>query len=128
MGADRQVIVPSPDVRARPDVSVVMPVHDMPVSLVRKAIRSVRRQDHAGPIELVRWDDGSCDPGRRAAYADIPASFADADRPAADRRIVTHRTEECHGIARARNDAVRHARADWLIWLDGDDELPADAI
>ncbi len=44
---------------ACPDVSVVMPVHDMPAKLVRRAIRSVRRQNHAGAIEVVLWDDGS---------------------------------------------------------------------
>ena len=57
---------------ACPDVSVVMPVHDMPAKLVRRAIRSVRRQDHAGAIEVVLWDDGSGDPALRAAYERMP--------------------------------------------------------
>ena len=111
-----------------PDVSVVMPVHDMPLALVRKAIRSVRRQDHPGPIELVLWDDGSCDPALQAAYAAIAGSFVDAGAPIGERVIATFRTAERRGIARSRNDAVALARADWLIWLDGDDELPHDAI
>jgi glycosyltransferase involved in cell wall biosynthesis len=122
------MILPSPDARRMPDVSVVMPVHDMPLHLVRRAITSVRRQDHAGPIEVVLWDDGSHHPGLRTAYTTIGGSFAGAAEPVGPRTIVTFRTEKCRGIARSRNDAVRRARADWLIWLDGDDELPPDAI
>ena len=128
MGADQPVTVPSPESSAFPDVSVVMPVHDMPLALVRKAIRSVRRQDHPGPIELVLWDDGSRDPVLQTAYAAIAGSFVDAVAPVGERVIATFRTAECRGIARSRNDAVRRARAEWLIWLDGDDELPPDAI
>lgn len=128
MGADQQVTAPSPDAPGAPDVSVVMPVHDMPLSLVRSAIRSVRRQDHPGSIEVVLWDDGSCDPTLRAAYAAIPGSFGSAEAPIGERVIATFRTDECRGIARSRNEAVRRAGAEWLIWLDGDDELPRDAI
>ncbi len=113
---------------ACPDVSVVMPVHDMPAKLVRRAIRSVRRQNHAGAIEVVLWDDGSGDPALRSAYERMPGSFDDATRPAGERAIVTHRTRNRRGIALARNAAVREARGQWLIWLDGDDELPSDAI
>ena len=76
MGADQQVTASSPDSSAIPDVSVVMPVHDMPLHLVRKALKSVRRQDHYGPIEVVLWDDGSREPSVRAAYAAIAGSFA----------------------------------------------------
>ena len=98
-----------------------MPVHDMPLRLVRKALKSVRRQDHCGPIEVVLWDDGSRQPAVRAAYAAIAGSFDDAAAPIGERTIVTDGTLERRGIASARNDAVRRARAEWLIWLDGDD-------
>jgi glycosyltransferase involved in cell wall biosynthesis len=111
-----------------PEVSVIMPVHDMPPKLVRSAIRSVRRQDHHGPIEVVLWDDGSCDPHHRAAYQRMGASFDAAATPAGLRTIVTFRSEERRGIAHSRNAAVLRAGGDWLIWLDGDDELPSDAI
>jgi glycosyltransferase involved in cell wall biosynthesis len=111
-----------------PDVSVVMPVHDMPWSLVRQAIRSIRKQDHRGPIELVLWDDGSCDPRHRSAYGRAAALLEAAAAPSGPRTVVTRRTERRRGIAQSRNDAVREAGAEWLIWLDGDDELPPDAI
>src|SRR3954454_15789951 len=94
MGAGQQVIVPFPDASAAPDVSVVMPVHDMPLRLVRRAIRSVRRQDHPGPVEVVLWDDGSRDPALRAAYAAIAGSFVDAVAPVGERVIATFRTPE----------------------------------
>ena len=98
------------------------------MKLVRNAIRSVRRQDHGGPIEVVLWDDGSCDPRHWDAYARMVGSFDAAAPPAGPRTIVTYRTDERRGIARSRNAAVRRARAQWLLWLDGDDELPPDAI
>lgn len=105
-----------------------MPVHDMPPPLVGAALESVRTQDHPGPIEVVLWDDGSRDPAARAAYAAAPGSFAAAAAPAGERTLVTHGTADRRGIALARNAAVGRARAEWLIWLDGDDELPPDAI
>jgi glycosyltransferase involved in cell wall biosynthesis len=113
--------------RQRPDVSVVMPVHDMPVKLVRRAIRSVRRQDHEGGIEIVLWDDGSRDPRCREAYAGMGGSD-DAGGQPRSRTVAVYRTEQQRGIAYARNEAVRRAGADWLVWLDGDDELPPAAI
>ena len=94
MGADEQVIVPSRESSAFPDVSVVMPVHDMPLALVRKAIRSVRKQDHPGPIEVVLWDDGSRDPVLRAAYAAIAGVVRRRRRPgggAGDRYVPYRR-------------------------------------
>lgn len=110
-----------------PDVSVVVPVHDMPPRHVRRAIGSVCRQDHPGAIEVVLWDDGSRDPYRSGAYAAMAATL---DDPAAQgvRTICPHRTAMRQGIACSRNDAVRKASAEWLMWLDGDDELPADAV
>jgi hypothetical protein len=109
-----------------PDVSVVMPVHDMPPRLVRRAVRSVRRQDHRGSIEIVLWDDGSRDPRCREAYAEIGAAAAVGE--AGPRTVLTCRSEDRRGIAHARNEAVRRAGAEWLLWLDGDDELPPDAV
>ena len=60
-----------------PDVSVIMPVHAMPLNHVRRAVRSVRKQDHPGSIELVLWDDGSQDSYRVGAYAGMSTAFDD---------------------------------------------------
>ncbi len=111
-----------------PDVSVVMPVHDMPLKYVRRAIRSVRKQDHPGWIEVVLWDDGSRDPYRAGAYAGVGAALEDEAAPVGVRTVSAYRSAAQQGIARSRNDAVDKAGADWLMWLDGDDELPSDAI
>ena len=105
-----------------------MPVHDMPVTLVRRALRSVHRQTYPGVIETILWDDGSRNPYRRGAYAALESWHDNATVPAGHRVIVAHRTQEQRGIARSRNDAVAHAGAEWLLWLDGDDELPSKAI
>jgi glycosyltransferase involved in cell wall biosynthesis len=111
-----------------PGVSVVMPVLDMPVTLVRRAIRSVHGQDYPGAIDIVLWDDGTRDPYRRGAYAALGDGCDETDGAAGDRMVVTYRTQEKRGIARSRNDAVERAGAEWLFWLDGDDQLPPQAI
>jgi glycosyltransferase involved in cell wall biosynthesis len=111
-----------------PTVSVVMPVHDMPMTLVRRALRSVHRQNYPGVIETILWDDGSRNPYRRDAYAALASWPDNTSVPAGHRVVVAHRTQEQRGIARSRNDAVARTGAQWLLWLDGDDELPADAI
>jgi CDP-glycerol glycerophosphotransferase len=125
MEPDRQLTGSFSAVLPVPDVSVVMPVHDMPQDLVRAALMSVLSQNHQGPIEVVLWDDGSDDPALQAAYAGMAGLFGGA---AERRTIVTHRSPQRQGVARSRNQAVGHARAQWLVWLDGDDELPHDAI
>jgi len=32
----------------------------------------------------------------------------------------------CDDFAAARNESLRHARGDWLFWMDSDDTIPAD--
>jgi glycosyltransferase involved in cell wall biosynthesis len=58
----------------------------------------------------------------------MAGSFSTADAPPGERMIASYGTGERRGIALARNAAVRRARGEWLIWLDGDDELPRHAI
>ena len=79
----------------------------MPVKLVRNAIRSVRRQDHGGPIEVVLWDDGSCDPrspGRLRADGRVLRRRRATGRSSDDRHVPYRQRR---GIARSRNAAVR---------------------
>ncbi|MFI5685619.1 glycosyltransferase family 2 protein [Streptomyces sp. NPDC051636] len=100
-----------------PDVTVTVIVHNDAARLPR-AVASVRRQTHAG-IEIIISDDHSTD--------DTPAV---ARRLAAeDPRIRCLRLpENSGGCSAPRNRALEIARAPYVMFLDSDDELPANAV
>ncbi|MET8946803.1 glycosyltransferase family 2 protein [Streptomyces sp. NPDC004542] len=100
-----------------PDVTVTVIVHNDAARLPR-AVASLRRQTHAG-IEIIISDDHSTD--------DTPAV---ARRLAAeDPRIRCLRLpENSGGCSAPRNRALEIARAPYLMFLDSDDELPANAV
>jgi glycosyltransferase involved in cell wall biosynthesis len=91
-------------------VSVVMPIYNGQ-EFLREAIESVLAQSHRD-FELVAVDDGSTDESPT-----ILRAFA-----AADRRLRVIRQANGGG-ARARNRALRAARAEWIVNLDQDDVM-----
>jgi glycosyltransferase involved in cell wall biosynthesis len=96
--------------------SVVIPTYNRATS-IGDAIRSVLAQDlgNVGDLEVIVADDGSTD-GTDAAIAAL-----------GDRRVkylaLPHR-----GVCPARNAGAREARGEFLVFLDSDDELCADAL
>ena len=115
--------VPRPDAHAWPRVSVVVPVKDTETELLLRAVTSALDQDYPGNIEVVVFDDGSSKEQHRTN-----ATFLAALPRPAGRTLRTGRRSENRGISTTRNDAVRIASSNWLVWLDSDDELPADAV
>jgi len=107
----------------RPVVSVVMPVFEMPLRLVERALRSVALQDYPGLLEIVIWNDGS---RRRAYNAELDHLASAVQRP--DRVFGVRHSPHNRGISAARNNACKLAHGQWLMWLDGDDELPEHAV
>ena len=107
---------------ALPSVSVIMPWHNTPIPLVKRAIDSVIRQDYEGPIELVVCNDGS----RAEMVDDLISMLKEQLWGQKTFRICHHSTKR--GISAARNSAVNCATGEWLIWLDADDELVSSAI
>ncbi len=89
-------------------VSVVIPTHDR-AALVGRALRSVLAQT-VGDLEVIVVDDGSTD-GTARVVADWP-----------DPRVRLVRFDRCRGVAAARNEGIRQARADLVAFLDSDDE------
>lgn len=90
-------------------VSVIMPVYNSKQYL-ETAIKSVLNQEFEG-LELLLADDGSTD-----GSGDI------CDKYASDQRVrVFHKTNE--GICATRNFAVNHARGEYVVFIDNDDEL-----
>lgn len=103
---------------AMPLVSVVLPVYDTPLPLLRRAIESVQAQVYPR-WELCIADDKSTD----GAVVATLAAYADAD----ERIRVVHREENGH-ISASSNSALAIARGEWVIPMDHDDELREHAL
>ena len=108
---------PSED-RGEPLFSVLCPVHDPPVEVLRAAIASVRDQDFTD-WELCLVDDGSQDPEVRRTLEGAAA---------ADPRIQLQRLSPAGGISAATNAALAAARGQYVALLDHDDLLTEDAL
>ncbi|WP_353861982.1 glycosyltransferase [Azospirillum formosense] len=98
--------------------SVIMPVYEPALADLARAIDSLLRQSHAG-WELCIADDASANP-RVSAFLSARA----ADDP---RIRVTRRAARGH-ISAASNTALAMAGGEYLVLLDQDDELDADAL
>lgn len=92
---------------SRKQVSVVMPVYGAE-RFVEAAVRSVLGQTHPA-LEILVVDDASPD-----RSIEICERFPDP-------RVRILRHDENLGLAAARNTAIRHARGDYLAFLDADD-------
>ncbi|HEX3333944.1 MAG TPA: glycosyltransferase, partial [Acidimicrobiales bacterium] len=102
----------------RPTISVVMPVYEPPLDLLRSAIESVRNQIYPD-WELCVADDCSPNP----AVVALLQEFADADP-----RIKFVRREENGHISAASNSALSLATGRWVAPLDHDDILAEHAL
>ncbi|MFG1822950.1 glycosyltransferase [Microbispora bryophytorum] len=98
-----------------PRLSVIIPIYDVEPYLAG-CLASVAAQTWQD-IEVVMVDDGSPD-----GSAGIAAGFA-----ARDGRFRLVRQANA-GLGAARNTGVRHATGEHLMFLDGDDLLPAHAL
>ena len=117
--ADRQAIFSHIQrFKARPLISVLMPVYNTPVELLKKSISSVQSQLYPD-WELCAVDDASSNPEVKAVLAEAAAS---------DRRIrLRYRATNGH-ISAASNDALGMARGDYIALLDHDDVLSEQAF
>jgi glycosyltransferase involved in cell wall biosynthesis len=92
----------------RSTVSIVIPTRDRP-GLLKIAVESVLLQTH--PVaQIVIVDDGSS--AENAVQVDALAS--------AHRAIDLHRTTN-QGVSAARNHGLKHARGEYVLFLDDDD-------
>ena len=102
-------------------ISIIVPVYNINQYL-SECVDSIRNQTMKD-IEIVLVDDGSTD-----GSSEICDQYASAD----SRIRVLHKTNE--GLSAARNDGIKMARADYIMFADGDDwvdpcfcELPYQA-
>ena len=94
----------------QPTVSVVVATRGRP-ELLRRALRAVAAQDHAGVIEcIVVFDGCEVDP------------LDDVALEAGSRRLRTMVNDRTPGLAGARNTGALAATGAYLAWCDDDDE------
>ncbi len=93
-------------VNRTPLVSVVIPTYNRAL-FVTKAIDSVLKQSFKD-YEIIVIDDGSTDGTRKAleAYSNK----------------ITYIYQENSGVSSARNTGIKEAKAEWMSFLDSDDE------
>ena len=101
----------------QPTISIVLPVHNTPLPLLRSCIDSVLAQTYTH-WQLCISDDMS-DPSVRQ----LLRQYADKD----ERILVHERTEHGH-ICHTSNDALAMAEGEFVGFLDHDDELAHDAL
>lgn len=94
---------------ATPYLSIIMPVYNRE-RLVLRALDSVLK-DPSTDIEVIVIDDGSKD----ATVASVSSIT--------DPRVRLIQLPANGGRCPARNKGVAHARGEWLVFLDSDDEL-----
>jgi glycosyltransferase involved in cell wall biosynthesis len=94
--------------------SIVIPVYNR-ATLICRAVASCLKQRHPA-FEVVVVDDGSTD-----ATVEVVSNIKDARL-----RLVVQPTNR--GVCAARNLGADSARGEWIVWLDSDDELTADAL
>ncbi|MGH2653577.1 MAG: glycosyltransferase family 2 protein [Actinomycetota bacterium] len=102
----------------RPSIAIVLPVFDPEAGWLRAAIESVRTQIYVN-WELRIVDDGST----RADVRELLSAYA-----ALDRRIDVLSLDRNVGIAAASNAALERVTADFVGFLDHDDELKPNAL
>ncbi len=100
----------------RPDISVIMPVHNA-APWIGRAIESVRLQKKLA-WELLIIDDNSTD-----ATPDIAGRYA-----ARDGRVRFLCNAHAKGVGGARNTGLEAATGVLISFLDGDDLLPPGAL
>jgi succinoglycan biosynthesis protein ExoO len=96
--------------RTSPSISVILPTHNS-VLFVTRAIDSVLNQEGDRALELIIVDDCSSD-------QTVPLI---RERYGSDPRIVLLLAERNGGPGAARNQALAHARGEWIGLIDADD-------
>lgn len=106
---------------ASPRLSIVIPTYNRR-DLLPAAVDSARAWlDAIGEGEIVIVDDGSSD-GTGAMLADLYRGEL------ASGRIAFHERACNGGAAAAKNSGAAIAKGDWIVWLDSDDLLVAEAL
>lgn len=94
-------------------ISVIIPLYNKE-TIIERSLKSVLSQDY-DDFEVIIVNDGSTDRSMEIV------------RSIQDPRIVLIEQEN-GGPSKARNTGVMHAKGEWILFLDADDELLPDAF
>ena len=97
----------------KPNISVIIPLYNKEKS-IRRTIESLQKQTFQS-FEIVIVNDGSTDNSVEIV------NRIDDDRI----RLIN---QDNAGPGAARNTGVKNAQAEWIVFLDADDELLPDAL
>lgn len=103
------------DKRLIPKVSIIVPIYNTEKYL-EKCINSILKQSFSD-FELLLVDDGSTD--NSGKICDVYASM--------DKRIITFHKEN-GGVSSARNVGLKHAKGEWITFVDSDDEIAVNYL
>jgi len=96
-----------------PLISVIIPLYNKE-PIIERTVRSVLEQSYKN-VEVIVIDDGSTD-----------NSVAVVKR--IKNNVIKILEQENGGPGKARNTGVSHAKGDWILFLDADDELAEGAL
>lgn len=95
------------------NISVIIPLYNKE-AIIERSLKSVLSQDY-GDFEVIIVNDGSTDHSMEIV------------RSIQDPRIVLIEQEN-GGPSKARNTGIKHAKGEWIVFLDADDELLPNAL
>ena len=96
-------------------ISVIVPVYNV-AQYLEKSIASIQQQTYQN-LEIILVDDGATDESDR-----LCEQIAEQD----ERVLVYHKENE--GLSQARNDGLKQAHGDYVIFIDSDDYIHSEMI
>lgn len=96
-------------------ISVIVPVYNV-AQYLEKSIASIQQQTYQN-LEIILVDDGATDESGR-----LCEQIAEQDE-----RVLVYRKEN-EGLSQARNDGLKQAHGDYVIFIDSDDYLHPEMI
>lgn len=96
-------------------ISVIVPVYNV-AQYLEKSIASIQQQTYKN-LEIILVDDGATDESGR-----LCEQIAEQD----ERVLVYHKENE--GLSQARNDGLKQAHGDYVIFIDSDDYIHPEMI
>lgn len=102
-------------------ISVIIPIYKVEL-YVRKCIESILNQENCGAsIECVVVDDCTPDDSMSVVHSLV-------DEYKGTIRFVFMKHDRNRGLSAARNTGIEAATGDYILFVDSDDWLPADAL
>ena len=96
-------------------ISVIVPVYNV-AQYLEKSIASIQQQTYQN-LEIILVDDGATDESGR-----LCEQITEQD----ERVLVYHKENE--GLSQARNDGLKQAHGDYVIFIDSDDYIHSEMI